>query len=183
MKERSIMEDKINIEKSSFLQETIKKKEYQMGKVIIKITGICILGVCIGMLLSVVLHMLLSLRNESTSVIMPTTVQETIVVDRESMTMESLGVILSDVEESIRHEYELPQGLYVHEVMLGTSMFEMGIKPGDIITALEGEVIHSMEEFSQLLFLYEGQNHCVLEVKRKGLNTYETINFKLNLEQ
>ena len=66
----------------------------------------------------------------------------------------------------IASAYNMPQGVYVAELIEGTGAAESEMKKGDIITHLDGAVIRSMEELQKHLQYYEAGQEIPVTVRR-----------------
>lgn len=62
-----------------------------------------------------------------------------------------LGISGINVTEQVHEMYDLPIGIYIAQVMEGTAAQKAGMKKGDIITAIDGECVETMEELSAML--------------------------------
>ncbi len=62
-----------------------------------------------------------------------------------------LGISGVDVTQSVSETYNMPQGVYVAQVVEGSGAAEAGLVQGDIITRFDGRNITSMEEIQSLL--------------------------------
>lgn len=58
----------------------------------------------------------------------------------------SLGITVGPITEQAAEHYDLPNGLYVSAVAVGSDAAEKGIHIGDIIVALNGEEVYSSED-------------------------------------
>ncbi|MHC1747706.1 MAG: S1C family serine protease [Cellulosilyticaceae bacterium] len=63
----------------------------------------------------------------------------------------SLGITGQDMVESLANLYEIPVGIYVYEVLPGSSAEAAGIKPKDIIIEFDGQKISTMQELKDML--------------------------------
>lgn len=66
-----------------------------------------------------------------------------------------LGVKGYDVTEESAEKYNMPTGVYVAEIVKGGGAEEAGITKGNVITALNGTTVNSMEELQKELGYYE----------------------------
>lgn len=63
----------------------------------------------------------------------------------------TLGITAQNMVESLGQTYEIPVGIFIIDVMPGSSADLAGIKPKDIILAFDGQKITTMEELKPLL--------------------------------
>ncbi len=59
-------------------------------------------------------------------------------------------------------------GIFVTTVFRGGPAFEAGLLPGDVVTAISGQSVGSIEEGNQLFFRYEVGDEVLLTVNREG---------------
>jgi serine protease Do len=78
----------------------------------------------------------------------------------------------------------MPQGVYVARVISGTGAEKAGLKKRDVITALNGEKVSSMEELQKMLSNYSAGDTVDLTVARYA-NNYdeETVSVALSSVQ
>lgn len=62
-----------------------------------------------------------------------------------------LGISGVDVTQSVSETYQMPQGVYVAQVVEGSAAANAGLMQGDIITRFDGRNITSMEEMQELM--------------------------------
>lgn len=170
---------------SSFLQETIKKREYHIGKSIIKICSIIILGVCIGLILSFILNMVLSLRTQVSQEPAKIAVQGTIYVDTQSSTqgstLDKVGVVVSQIDAKLQEEYNIPIGLFVKDLDMESEIYKSGIKLGDVITKFNDKSIYQVDDFLEAARETSKQTY-ILSVLRKGIEEYEEYKIEVNFD-
>jgi S1-C subfamily serine protease len=81
-----------------------------------------------------------------------------------------LGVQWVPVDPQVASAYELPAefGAYVQEVEPGTAADRAGLKPGDIITAIDGQPIDEDNGFVTVLMRFDPGDEVELTVVRDG---------------
>lgn len=62
-----------------------------------------------------------------------------------------LGISGVDVTQNVSDTYQMPQGVYVAQIVEGSSAAEAGLMQGDIITRFDGRNIKSMAEMQELM--------------------------------
>ncbi len=83
-----------------------------------------------------------------------------------------LGLKVVTATSEIAREYDIPQGVYIKEVILDSPALMSGLQGGDIIVRMNGEDLDSVEKYeTKVLSLEPGQNVAVT-VKRQGMNEY-----------
>jgi serine protease Do len=93
-----------------------------------------------------------------------------------------LGISGNDVDSSVASAYGLPLGVYVKEVYEGTGAAEAGVCQGDIITALNGTSVTTMEELQNLLMDYSAGDSVKLTLSRMN-NGYQSMEVTVVLSE
>ncbi len=83
-----------------------------------------------------------------------------------------LGVTVATITEEYQASYLIPNGVYVIEVEEGKPADKAGIQEGDIITAIDGMDISSVEELKQALANYEPGDSARLTISRESENAF-----------
>lgn len=79
-----------------------------------------------------------------------------------------IGITGEDLDSVTAKRYSLPTGVYVDEVQSDGPAASSGLKAGDIITALDGEEVDSMDELIDLKNSKNIGDEVTLEVYRGG---------------
>ena len=79
-----------------------------------------------------------------------------------------LGVSVSDVDETVSELYGLPEGVLVHDVVIGGAAQKGGIKAKDIITNLGGYDIKNMNDLTRALRHFEAGQTITVTAYRNG---------------
>ena len=87
----------------------------------------------------------------------------------------SLGIIGEDISEFYQFYYNLPSGMYVTEVTEAGPADETGLKPGDIITYIDGVRITCSEDLETQLFQYRPGDTIQIKIYRSGRQYSGTI--------
>lgn len=93
-----------------------------------------------------------------------------------------LGVKGYDVTEESAEKYNMPIGVYVAEIVKGGGAEEAGITKGNVITALNGTTVNSMEELQKELGYYETGKTVSVTIQvpeNNGEWTEKTVDVKL----
>ena len=80
----------------------------------------------------------------------------------------AIGITGESVPVTARTYYQLPAGVYVSGVEETSDAWRAGIRPGDIITAIEGTDIASVEELNTVKNRFEAGQTITLVVYRDG---------------
>ena len=91
-----------------------------------------------------------------------------------------IGIAGVNVTASVSQMYGIPEGVYVYQVYTGTAAETAGIRQGDVITAINGASVGSMEELQRELQYYAIGTEVKLTVKRAS-NGYEEEEVRLVL--
>lgn len=93
-----------------------------------------------------------------------------------------LGVKGYDVTEESAKKYNMPTGVYVAEIVKVGGAEEAGITKGNVITALNGTTVNSMEELQKELGYYESGKTVSVTIQvpeNNGEWTEKTVDVKL----
>jgi serine protease Do len=71
--------------------------------------------------------------------------------------------------------YGMPVGVYVYSVNSGSGAQQAGLRQGDIITAMDGQTVSTMDELKSMLEAYEPGDTVTLTVERIQNNGYESM--------
>lgn len=96
-----------------------------------------------------------------------------------------LGIAGTEVIEEATSRYEMPEGVYVSNVLEDTAADEAGILKGDIITYIDGEKIKRMEELQGLLEYYAAGTEVEVVLMRQSNGEYKerTVNVMLGYKE
>lgn len=78
-----------------------------------------------------------------------------------------LGVAGTDVTEDANKRYEMPEGVYVTNVLEDTAADKAGIIKGDIITYIDGEKVTQMEQLQNMMEYYAAGTEVELVLMRQ----------------
>ena len=79
-----------------------------------------------------------------------------------------IGISGSDVTENISKRYNVPQGVYVEEIIKDSSAEKSGLKVGDIITAINGNNIKTISELNKIKYTYNVGDKISLTITRES---------------
>lgn len=83
-----------------------------------------------------------------------------------------LGITGTDVSEEATAQYEMPEGVYVRDVLEDTAADEAGILKGDIIMYIGDERVTHMEELQGLLEYYAAGTEVEVVLMRQSNGEY-----------
>lgn len=84
-----------------------------------------------------------------------------------------LGIAGTDVIEEATARYEMPEGVYVSNVLEDTAADDAGILKGDIIMYIDGEKIEHMEELQGMLEYYAAGTEVEVVLMRQSNGEYK----------
>ena len=90
-----------------------------------------------------------------------------------------LGITGVTVTESDAERFNLPQGVYVYGVAENSAAAKAGLQQGDIITAIDGVEITTMEELSEQKNKHQAGDTVTLRISRSG----ETMDVQMTLQE
>ena len=85
------------------------------------------------------------------------------------------------LSESLATLYHVPSGLVVYGMRPGSSAENAGLRTGDIITAIDGVTLTSLEQYNDLLLSYTEGDIVTLTVIR-GRNAQEPLTLQVKME-
>lgn len=92
-----------------------------------------------------------------------------------------LGITGVNVVEEYVELYDIPKGVCVSSVMEGTGADEAGLVRGDIITAINGEEVSSMDELKEELSYYEAGTTIEVTIMQGGSTGYQSKTVEIKL--
>ncbi|MGF0065758.1 S1C family serine protease [Lachnospiraceae bacterium SGI.085] len=84
-----------------------------------------------------------------------------------------LGIQGYDVSSDVAKTYNMPQGVYVYQVLSGSAAEKAGLQQGDIITKFDGKSVGSMEELQETLSYYEAGQSVKITICSRANNYQE----------
>lgn len=82
------------------------------------------------------------------------------------------GISGVDVTQSVSETYHMPQGVYIAQIVEGSSAADAGLMQGDIITRFDGRNIKSMEEMQDLLQYLSAGTEVEVTIQRAQNGEY-----------
>lgn len=87
------------------------------------------------------------------------------------------GIKGQNVTGTMATLYGLPVGIYVTEIELDSPAYEAGIQPGDVITAIDGNMVLTIQAFSEKLYQCGSGHQIAITAKRLGSEDYKEMTF------
>lgn len=94
-----------------------------------------------------------------------------------------MGISGGDVPSSAHINYDVPYGAYVKEITMDSPAMLAGVQQGDIITAINDNIITSFNDYSTLLMQAEPEQTVTLTVMRQAQAEYKEMIFTIELEE
>ena len=76
------------------------------------------------------------------------------------------------VTDKIAEDFEIPTGVYIKETLLDSPALEAGLQNGDVIVAMNGAEVSSVEEYQAKVLEQEVGSSIEITVKRQGMEDY-----------
>ena len=94
----------------------------------------------------------------------------------------TIGISGATVTSDVSKAYNMPKGVYVSQIIENGGAAGSDLREGDIITALNGQTITSMEELQKQLEYYKAGTEVTLTVQRQdGNGSYAETSVKVTL--
>ena len=92
-----------------------------------------------------------------------------------------LGIYGVDVTDEVSDSYNIPKGVSVAQVVKGSGADQAGIKAGNIITAVDGEEVSSMEELKSKISSHQVGDTVKLTVLTANNGSYDEAEIDVEL--
>jgi serine protease Do len=94
----------------------------------------------------------------------------------------AIGISGATVTSDVAAAYGMPQGIYVAGIIENGGAANSDLQEGDIITAINGQSISTMEELQKMLQYYKAGTEVTLTVQRQnGKGAYEEAQINVTL--
>lgn len=80
----------------------------------------------------------------------------------------AFGFDVEQLESRIALFYRLPGRLYIRSVSMESDAYSQGIRAGDIITAVDGQSVSSVDDFNRIKNQYQAGDQIPITVYRDG---------------
>lgn len=87
----------------------------------------------------------------------------------------AFGFDVEQLESRISLYYDLPGKLYIRSVEPNSDAYTQGIRAGDIITAIDGQAVSTVDEFNRIKNEYSAGDQVSLTIFRSGQNYEVTV--------
>ena len=90
-----------------------------------------------------------------------------------------LGITGQNIDEKVRVDNEIPDGIYVTDVKKGSASYDAGVQAGDVLAKLGDYIITSMEEYEEALMVLPPGREVKVAVYRNSQGAYKKMEFKI----
>ncbi|MGN0294492.1 MAG: S1C family serine protease [Lachnospiraceae bacterium] len=90
-----------------------------------------------------------------------------------------LGITGQDIDEDIRQENDIPEGIYVTDVKKDSASYGAGVQAGDVLGEVDGQTITSMEEYEAALMQLTPDREVKMIVYRSSQGAYKKMELKI----
>ncbi|MGN0480686.1 MAG: S1C family serine protease [Lachnospiraceae bacterium] len=95
--------------------------------------------------------------------------------------MPCLGIYGNTVTEEIQMAYELPKGIFVSKIAVGSPAFRGGLQTGDVIIKINYAEVRTMSELTTGILALVPEDKMVLTIMRKGNDGYRRVELTFNV--
>lgn len=93
-----------------------------------------------------------------------------------------MGIVGTDVTTSVSEAENIPVGVYVSEVAMGSPAIEAGIQPGDIITSMNGQQVTNLKDVMAILMKCSNGQNIQVVCQRTNKAVYQELEFSVDLK-
>lgn len=92
-----------------------------------------------------------------------------------------LGVAVVDVTAEVSGSYNMPEGLYIAQIVENSAADQAGLMKGDIITSMDGHKLSSNDELQDLMKYYSAGTEVEIVIQRAVNGEYEEMTVPVTL--
>ena len=93
-----------------------------------------------------------------------------------------VGITGQNVTSAMATMYGLPMGIYVSEVEMDSPAYQAGIQSGDVITAIDENMVLTIQSFSEKLYQCDNGQSIRIKAKRLGKEGYNEVEFTASVQ-
>ena len=93
----------------------------------------------------------------------------------------SIGIAGVDVTSDMAYTYNMPEGLYIAQILEGSAAQQAGLIKGDILTSFDGHVVHSMDALEEQLQYYSAGMTVDVVIQRAQNGEYQEQTISITL--
>lgn len=94
-----------------------------------------------------------------------------------------VGLYVTDVPRDIRKELNIPAGAYVSQVDVDSPAMKAGIQVGDIITAIDDNLLYSSAGYTSTISSTKIGTYCFFTASRSTVNGYRSMQFAVLIKK
>lgn len=94
-------------------------------------------------------------------------------------TTAGIGITGQDIEESVREENKIPEGIYIVDIKKDSASYQAGVQTGDVLAELDGQEVTSMSEYEELLVELPPDKEVKMVVYRNSKGAYKKMELKI----
>ena len=79
-------------------------------------------------------------------------------------------------------KYNLPNGVYISNIDIDSPAYYAGLQAGDVISAINGQSILTIQQFSEKLYQCADGDTLLVTVKRQGKDGYSDVSFSVSVQ-
>ncbi len=92
-----------------------------------------------------------------------------------------VGLRISTVTNQIAQEYGIPKGIYIKSVELDSPALAAGLQEADVITAINGAEVTSVEQYFQKIYEKQPEDVITITIKRQNGEGYVDMQFGVTI--
>ena len=92
------------------------------------------------------------------------------------------GITGQNVTDELAAKYNLPSGVYISGIDIDSPAYYAGLQAGDVISAINGQSILTIQQFSEKLYQCADGDTLLVTAKRQGKDGYSDVVFSINVQ-
>ena len=92
------------------------------------------------------------------------------------------GITGQNVTDELAAKYGLPSGVYISNVDIDSPAYYAGLQAGDVISAINGQSILTIQQFSEKLYQYADGEAMYVTAMRQGKDGYSDVAFSVSVQ-
>ena len=92
------------------------------------------------------------------------------------------GITGQNVTEELAAKYGLPSGVYISNVDIDSPAYYAGLQAGDVISAINGQSILTIQQFSEKLYQCADGEAMYVTAMRQGKDGYSDVAFSVSVQ-
>ena len=92
------------------------------------------------------------------------------------------GITGQNVTDELAAKYGLPSGVYISNVDIDSPAYYAGLQAGDVISAINGQSILTIQQFSEKLYQCADGDSLSVTAMRQGKDGYSDVSFSVSVQ-